>query len=160
LVPGFAIKQDRLARTISINQRTYVEAMLNKFRLTNAKPVSTPWKQVPNFRRNRDLDAYAKQCECVACHIGGNWMCVMAGYDNVADCALRSNPLAIHSKSGNVHWEALKRVMVYLSSTKDLWPHLWRTEPKISLRILYSIMLISEIVILSQDLLTISDREQ
>jgi len=39
--------------------------------------------------------------------------------------------------------------------------HLWRTEPKISLKdSVIPIMLISEIVILSQDLLTISDREQ
>jgi hypothetical protein len=28
---GFAIKRDQVARTISINQHTYIEAMLNKF---------------------------------------------------------------------------------------------------------------------------------
>jgi len=28
---GFAIKRDRVARTISINQQAYIEAMLNKF---------------------------------------------------------------------------------------------------------------------------------
>src|SRR6202040_836989 len=38
----FEVKRDRTARTISINQRTYINAMLDKFRLTNAKPVLTP----------------------------------------------------------------------------------------------------------------------
>ena len=39
---GFEIKRDRDARTISINQRAYIDLMVEKFRLTNAKPVSTP----------------------------------------------------------------------------------------------------------------------
>ena len=39
---GFKVKWDRIACTISINQYTYIEAMLAKFKLTNAKPESTP----------------------------------------------------------------------------------------------------------------------
>jgi hypothetical protein len=37
---GFQIKCDRAARTISINQHTYIEAMVNKFKLTNPKCVA------------------------------------------------------------------------------------------------------------------------
>ena len=39
---GFEIKRDRAARAISINQRAYIEALLKKFQLTNARAVSTP----------------------------------------------------------------------------------------------------------------------
>ena len=36
---GFQIKCDRKARMISINQQAYIEAMADKFRLTNAKLI-------------------------------------------------------------------------------------------------------------------------
>ena len=39
---GFEIKRNRESRTISINQCMYIESMVEKFRLTSAKPVSTP----------------------------------------------------------------------------------------------------------------------
>ena len=39
---GFKVKHDRQACTISINQQAHIEVMVNKFKLTNAKPVSTP----------------------------------------------------------------------------------------------------------------------
>ena len=39
---GFQIKRDHEARTISINQRAYIESMVEKFRLTGAKQVATP----------------------------------------------------------------------------------------------------------------------
>ena len=39
---GFEIKCNRNARMLSINQHAYTEAIVEKFRLTNAKPVRTP----------------------------------------------------------------------------------------------------------------------
>ena len=36
------IKHDRTARTISINQHAYIGSMVERFNLTNAKPVLTP----------------------------------------------------------------------------------------------------------------------
>ena len=38
---GFQIKQDRKNKTLSINQHAYLESLVEKFRLTNAKPVKT-----------------------------------------------------------------------------------------------------------------------
>ena len=38
----FEIKRDCDARTLAINQRAYIENMVEKFRLIGAKPVSTP----------------------------------------------------------------------------------------------------------------------
>ena len=39
---GFQISCDRTVRTISINQSVYIQAMVDKFRLTNSTPVATP----------------------------------------------------------------------------------------------------------------------
>ena len=39
---GFEIKHDREARTISINQHAYIEGIVEKYGLTNAKPITTP----------------------------------------------------------------------------------------------------------------------
>ena len=39
---GFQIKQNQEAGTLSIDKRAYIEAMVEKFGLTNAKPVSMP----------------------------------------------------------------------------------------------------------------------
>ena len=39
---GFEMKRDRDTRTIVINQQAYIENMVENFRLTGAKPVSTP----------------------------------------------------------------------------------------------------------------------
>ena len=36
---GFHVRQDRNARTIAINQQSYIEGMLEKFALTSAKPI-------------------------------------------------------------------------------------------------------------------------
>jgi len=48
---GFEVKRDRAARTIPINQQAYIEAMVNKFRLTNAKPVSTPMEMGAQYTK-------------------------------------------------------------------------------------------------------------
>jgi hypothetical protein len=50
---GFAIKRDRVVQTISIIQRAYIEAMLNKFRLINAKPVSMPMEVGAQFTKDQ-----------------------------------------------------------------------------------------------------------
>ena len=39
---GFQIKRDRKNKTLSINQHAYLESLVEKFRLTNAKPIKTP----------------------------------------------------------------------------------------------------------------------
>ena len=120
---GFAIKRDRVARTISINQRAYIEAMLNKFRLTNAKPVSTSMESGAHFTKEQgpSTPTQAMQmrgvpyAEAVGCVL---WPVMIMR----PDCAFAVGILSQFVQNpGNAHWEALKRVMVYLGMTKDLW---------------------------------------
>ena len=51
---GFEIKQDQNAKTISINQSAYIQRVVKKFNLTNAKPVLTPMEPGTQF--------FVKQC--------------------------------------------------------------------------------------------------
>ena len=46
---GFEIKRNRESRMISINQHAYIKSMVEKFRLTSAKPVSTPMELNTQF---------------------------------------------------------------------------------------------------------------
>jgi hypothetical protein len=39
---GFEVKHDHTHRTISLNQRSYIQAMTEKFNLSNAKPTHLP----------------------------------------------------------------------------------------------------------------------
>jgi hypothetical protein len=120
---GFEIKRDRAARTVSINQRAYIEALLKKFRLTNARAVSTPMEPGARFTKDQAPSTptqamrmrgvpYAEAIGCVL------WPVMITR----PDCAFATGILSQFIQNpGNTHWEALKRVIVYLGSTKDLW---------------------------------------
>jgi len=62
---GFKIRQDRKARTISINQQVYIESMVEKFRLTGAKQVLTPMEpnaQLSNQQCPSTANQSARMC--------------------------------------------------------------------------------------------------
>ena len=120
---GFEIKRDRRSRTIAINQRAYIENMVEKFSLTNAKRVLTPMD--PNVQFSVD------QCPSTT-----NQLARMKGipYSEAIGSVLWpvvvSRPDAAYAigilaqfiqNPGLAHWEALKRLITYLGSTKDYW---------------------------------------
>ena len=120
---GFEIKRDRKSRTIAINQHAYIEKMVERFSLTNAKRVTTPMD--PNVQFSTD------QCPSTT-----NKLARMKGvpYSEAIGSVLWpvvvSRPDAAYAigvlaqfiqNPGLAHWEALKRVITYLGSTKDLW---------------------------------------
>ena len=50
---GFRVRRDRKARTIAINQQSYIKSMLDRFNLTSAKPISTPMDPGAKFSKNQ-----------------------------------------------------------------------------------------------------------
>ena len=46
---GFKIKRDRKSKTVSINQRSYIESMVEKFKLTSARCIFTPMEANAQF---------------------------------------------------------------------------------------------------------------
>jgi len=120
---GFEVKRNRAARTISINQRAYIDAMLDKFRLTNAKPVATPMETGAQLSKDQGPSTLSQEnrmrgipyAEAIGCAL---WPVVISRPDAAFAIGILSQFI---QNPGLAHWEALKRVIVYLGSTKDFW---------------------------------------
>lgn len=120
---GFEISHDRKARTISINQRAYIEAMMDKFRLTDAKRIATPMEPSSHFTKEQGPSTpnqmtrmvgvpYAEAIGCVL------WPVIVSRPDAAYAVGILSQFI---QNPGQVHWEVLKRVVTYLGHTKNLW---------------------------------------
>ena len=120
---GFQIKRDRNSRTISINQHAYIENMLEKFRLTSAKPVTTPMEPNTQFSIEQSPSTHKQVSqmqgvpyrEAIRCIL---WLAVVSRLDITFAVGILSQFV---QNPGPVHWEAVKRVIVYLGTTKNLW---------------------------------------
>ena len=120
---GFEIKRDWNARTIAINQRAYIESMVKKFRLTNAKPVSTPMEPRAQFSVEQSpssLNQTAQMRGIPYSEAIGSvlWTVVVSWPDAAYAVGVLSQFI---QNPGQAHWEGVKRVISYLGSTKDLW---------------------------------------
>ena len=120
---GFQIKRDRKARTLSINQHAYIESLVERFRLTNVKPVSIPMDpntqylveqspSTPNQVAKMRGMPYSKAIGSVL------WLAVVSRPDIAYAVGILSQFV---QNLGLAHWEALKQVIIYLNTTKDLW---------------------------------------
>jgi hypothetical protein len=120
---GFEIKRDRAARTISINQRNYIERMVDRFRLTNAKPVATPMKSGAQFSKDQSPSTPTQEMRMrgipYAEAIGSVlWLVIISRPDAAFAVGILSQFI---QNPGPAHWEGVKRLITYLGSTKDLW---------------------------------------
>ncbi len=48
---GMSIKRDREAKVLTINQKAYLESILNRFGMSDYKPVSTPMEAGKKFEK-------------------------------------------------------------------------------------------------------------
>ena len=120
---GFEVRRDWAVRTISINQCAYIEQMVKRFQLTNAKPVPTPKEAGAHFTKEQGPSTPTQLMQMhhipYAEAIGKVLWPVMIYW---ADASYPVSVLAQFIQNpGKAHWEALKRVIVYLRCTKDLW---------------------------------------
>jgi Reverse transcriptase (RNA-dependent DNA polymerase) len=120
---GLEIKRDQDARTLAINQPTYIKNMVEKFRLTNAKPVSTPMDPGSQFSINQcptSLNQIARMRGVPYSEAIGSalWPIVVSCPDTAFAIGVL---LQFIQNPGPAHWEGLKRVINYLGCTKNLW---------------------------------------
>jgi Reverse transcriptase (RNA-dependent DNA polymerase) len=119
---GLAITRDRSKRALSISQEAYINSVIRRFNLEDSKPLSTPIDS--NTRLLKDdcpTSAEDKQeMKDVPYRelIGAlNWLAV----GSQPDITFVIGQLAQFLENpGRVHWDAAKRVVRYLKSTKDL----------------------------------------
>ena len=118
---GLAIERNRTSRTLSISQKSYIETILRRFNLENAKSLSIPMDPNTHFSKDdcpsTDEEVTVMKKVPYREAIGAlNWIAV----GSRPDIAFVVGQLAQYLENpGRVHWEAAKRVMRYLKSTKE-----------------------------------------
>lgn len=108
---------------ISINQRAYIESVVEKFRLTGAKPVSTPMEPGAHFTVDQcpsTLNQSARMCGVPYSKAIRSvlWPVVVSHPDTAYTVGVLSQFI---QNPGLAHWEGLKWVISYLGTTKNLW---------------------------------------
>jgi len=113
---GIQIVRNRAKKTISINQRQYIENILKRFNMSDCKPVGTPMDaNTKFFKKSDDNDGGCD--EKLYQQAIGSLMYAMLG--TRPDTAFAVGALSrFNSNPGRLHWQAVKRVFRYLQGTK------------------------------------------
>ena len=114
---GMMVKRDREAGTLTIDQRCYLEGVLQRFGMENCNPVSTPLEPGRQLRKatedDEEVDTHRYQ-EIVGCLI-------YASITTRPDISHAVNVLSQHmAKPNKEHLSAAKRVLRYLRGTTDV----------------------------------------
>jgi hypothetical protein len=119
---GIKITRDRSAPTISLSQTSYIDYIVSRFGLSDAKSYSTP--MVPGVIYSRN-DCPSDPAE--ASRMKNTPYC--EAIDSLMYASVATRPDITYAVSalsrfldnpGEIHWEAAKRVLRYLSGTRDL----------------------------------------
>jgi transposase InsO family protein len=118
---GIKITRDRPARTISLSQTSYIDSIISRFGLGDAKSYSTP--MVPGVIHSRndcpsdptELDRMKKTPYREA--IGSLMYASVATRPDITYAVSALSRFL--DNPGSIHWEAAKRVFRYLSGTRD-----------------------------------------
>ena len=101
----------------------YIQAMVNKFRLTNSTPVATPMVTGTTFSTANSPSTpmqVAHMCGIPYTEAIGSvlWLVVISRPDAAFAVSILSQFV---QNPGPAQWEVLKHVIIFLGSTKDLW---------------------------------------
>jgi hypothetical protein len=115
---GIEITRDRPNGTLMISQTKYIESILEKEKMENANPVTTPLDPNVKLEPNELQNAAPTTNGSYASPTGSLIYAVIGTRPDIAYavnklCSLNNNP-------GMAHWSAAKRVLWYLKGTKDL----------------------------------------
>ncbi|KIN98869.1 hypothetical protein M404DRAFT_31015 [Pisolithus tinctorius Marx 270] len=119
---GMKVTWNREARTISLSQQSYIEAILTKYNLTDCKPAAIPMD--PGIKLSRgEIPQPAEEAahmKNVPYHAAvGSLMHLTIG--TRPDIAFAVSTVMQFNNAPNMtHWEAVKRIYRYISGTKAL----------------------------------------
>ena len=120
---GFKIKWNRKTRAISISQQVYIKTIVEKFRLTSTKKITTPIEQNAQFSIQK-CPATLNQTMCMKKipyveAIGSIlWPIVVSRPNTPFAVGILSQFI---QSPGPAHWDGVKRVISYLGTAKNLW---------------------------------------
>ena len=115
-VLGIEIKRNRANRTLFLHQESYTNKVLERFGMTDCRPVSTPVE--PSRRSEPTADFSEPAMNVPYRHAVGSIMYLMIG--TRPDLAFAIRKLSQHLEQPlQVHWIAVKRVLRYIAGTRD-----------------------------------------
>ncbi|TFY76440.1 hypothetical protein EWM64_g7573 [Hericium alpestre] len=120
---GIEIQHDRGWRTLSMSQSAYIDTIISRFNLQDAKPLSTPLD--PSFPlSNAQSPSTPQQFEDMRNvlyreAIGSLMYATLGTHPDVAYSVTTFSQFM--QNLGRIHWEATKCVMRYLKATRDEW---------------------------------------
>lgn len=114
---GIEIKRNRDKKSVFLHQSAYVNRMLAKFNMADAKGVKTPLEVSHELNKAEKLAEEVVSNVPYAEAIGSLLYCAMATRPDIA------YPLSVLSKYTSqpraAHWQAVKRVLRYLKETSN-----------------------------------------
>ena len=117
---GIKVTRDRGARTISLSQESYIDTIIRRFNLDDAKPIPTPIIPTITYSTKdapADKTEAARMAKVPYREAIGSLM--YAAVATRPDISFAVSTLSQFLESpGEVHWEAAKRVFRYLAGTK------------------------------------------
>ena len=119
---GFAVMRDRSTHTLSLSQTAYIKAILRRFGLKEAKPLSTPMDPHVQLTAEQSPKMTAKVAEmCNVPYREAVGSLMYASLGTHLDITYAVTALSHFLKNpGRTHWEACKCVFRYLARTKRL----------------------------------------
>ena len=118
---GIKITRDRKARTISLSQASYIDAILARFALSDAKPHDVPMKPKIIYSKKSaptTPEEHLRMKNTPYREAVGSLM--YAAVATRPDIAFAVSTLSqFLDNPGDLHWQAVKNVFRYLAGTKD-----------------------------------------
>jgi len=118
---GIQVKRDRISRTITLSQATYIDTIVKRFNLESASPLQTPID--PNVHLSKDQSPatprqYDDMRNVPYCEAVGSLM--YATIRTRQDITYAVTALSQYLQNpGHAHWEQVKRVIRYLKGTRS-----------------------------------------
>ena len=126
---GIKITRDQAAQTISLSQESYIDSILVHFNLMDTKPMSTLMDPSMQFSKDQSPQTLEEMAEMQNVPYqegtGSLQYCAIATWPDIA--FLVSLLSQYNENPGQIHWEAVKRVLHYLKATKG-WKLVYGTE--------------------------------
>ena len=108
------ISRDLENRILTLSQESYVKNIIERFRMKECKPVTTPMETGLKLEKNENAPVKLKEYQAL---IGSLTYAAMAKRPDISSALNIVSQFA--SCPGNEHWTAAKRILRYLQGTSD-----------------------------------------
>jgi hypothetical protein len=114
---GFEVKRNRKERTITLNQKSYIEAMAKKFGQDSVRPTHTPLKPGTVLSKDQCPDVpIDKPYQVASGHV--LWPALITCPD--VQCPVRLTVQFMQNPTTE-HWRTVMRIIRYLYTMRDYW---------------------------------------